>query len=238
MRTDIEILAEPGRSPRMRCSGGLSARRTGRTSVHLVGAAATPLGGDHIEIVVRVADGATLEVGSVAATMALPSAHRADSTARWYIEVGANARLRLNPQPTVIAGGADHRSTTVVTVAADAAIDLYEHVQIGRSIDHDTADGPGRWQSTMTVDLGGRPLLRHTVALGAGSASAAAGLRALTSVLRYPDPRPGVVDAEHFAVRMALPGESATLTTALGTSLRRAQCHGDVLDAAAAPLNR
>ena len=50
MRSDVLIVAHRDRAPRIECAGGLAARRTEPDTVHLVSAAATPLGGDAIHI--------------------------------------------------------------------------------------------------------------------------------------------------------------------------------------------
>ena len=63
--------------------------RTGRPAapnadtVHLVSAAATPLGGDTISVRVVVEAGARLRLRSVAATVALPGAATLESHAIW-----------------------------------------------------------------------------------------------------------------------------------------------------------
>ncbi|UZF53951.1 urease accessory protein UreD [Gordonia polyisoprenivorans] len=232
MRTEVEIVVEAGRSPRVRATGGLAVRRTGTSRAHLIGTAATPLGGDHIEVLVHLAEATSLDLGSVAAMIALPAADRAESTSRWRIEVGAGARLRLDPQPTVVAGGAHHDSVIEVHADADATIDLHEHIQIGRSaVDH-PGDDAGRWRGRLHVDVDRRPILRHGLELGAGSACATAGFNALTSVFRYPDASPAHVDADHFAARLALVAD-ASLTTALGRRVAQARAHCDALDVAA-----
>lgn len=234
MRTEVEIVVEAGRSPRIRCAGALAVRQTGVNSLHLVGAAATPLGGDHIEVLVRVGAGSSLELGSVAAMIALPAAERADSTSHWQIEVGAGGRFRLDPQPTVVAGGADHRSHIEVCADPDATIDLHEHIQIGRSAIQHPDDGRGRWHGRLTVDVDGQPLLRHGLALGIQSTSGAAGFTALSSVLRYPDERPEQVDPKHFAARLKLAGPgAATLTTSVAHTVTQARARCDALDVAA-----
>ena len=221
MHTRVSIVAEPGRSPRIEASGGLAVRLTGSQSAHLIGTAATPLGGDHIEVSIRVAAGARLRLGSVAAMLALPVADRPDSTSRWTIEVGDGGWLRLDPQPTVIAGGAAHRSDMVVDVHSGGAVELHEHVQIGRSGDLFPGDASGSWSGGMCIDAAGSPLLRHRISLGAPRPGAPrAAQRAVASVLRYPDPRPDVVDAVNFATRLQL-AAGGTLTTALGPSVTR-----------------
>ncbi|MGW0038594.1 urease accessory protein UreD [Gordonia sp. NPDC003376] len=242
MRTEVEIVVDAGRSPRLRATGGLAVRQTGVSSAHLIGTAATPLGGDHIEVVIRIGAGAFLDLGSVAATIALPAADRPDSTARWHIEVGAGARLRVDPQPTVVAGGAHHRSDIVVVLDPDATLDLHEHVQIGRSGRFADTDAGGRWQGGLRVDLPGLPVLRHRVALGPATtgpepASTASGMRrselqAVSSVFRYPDVRAADVDAVNYAARLTLPGD-ATLTTALAESVPAARALCDALDVVA-----
>ena len=54
MRSEVVVVACAGRPPRIEHTGGIAARRTGRDTVHLVSAAATPLGGDLITIRVVV----------------------------------------------------------------------------------------------------------------------------------------------------------------------------------------
>ena len=65
MRTRVEIVAERGRRFRHQAAGGLAVRQTGSQAAHLIGTAATPLGGDDIEIRVVVEAGAHLDLGSV-----------------------------------------------------------------------------------------------------------------------------------------------------------------------------
>ena len=77
MHSDVLIVARPGRQPRIECAGGVAARATEPDTVHLVSAAATPLGGDTIALRVIVEPGARLRVRSAAATVTLPGrSHR------------------------------------------------------------------------------------------------------------------------------------------------------------------
>ncbi len=170
----------------MAAVGGLAVRTTGPDTVHLIGAAATPLGGDDIDIGIVVEPGARLVLRSVAATIALPGRDTRLSTARWHVEVGAGAELDLDPEPTVVAGGADHRSVTVVRLATDARVRIRERVQIGRS-----GEDHGFWCGDLIADAAGAPLVRHRLELGAGSAAddLLAMPRAVASELRYPDER-------------------------------------------------
>ena len=69
--------------------------------MHLVSAAATPLGGDAIHVRVVVEPGARLRVRSAAATVTLPGAATLESHAIWTLEVAGE--LDVDPQPTVVA---------------------------------------------------------------------------------------------------------------------------------------
>ncbi|MBF6126102.1 urease accessory protein UreD [Nocardia brasiliensis] len=187
MRTELRIIARVATLPEIHASGGLSARRTGPDTVHLIGTAATPLGGDELDITVVVAPGARLVVRSVAATIALPSAATPMSLAHWRFEVGRGGELDFDPEPTIVAGGAQHHTVSTVRLAADARLRLRERVQIGRS-----GEAHGGWRGDLIADIGKTPLLRHRLELGLGAAAddALDAPRALESELRYPDERP------------------------------------------------
>ncbi|WP_280340765.1 urease accessory protein UreD [Nocardia neocaledoniensis] len=214
MRTELSIVAAPGRLPRIDAVGGLAGRYTGADTVHLIGTAATPLGGDELDIRVTVLPGARLTVRSVAATIALPSARTPLSVAHWHFELGSGATLDFDPEPTIVAGGARHHTVTTVLLAPDARLRLRERVQIGRSGEDD-----GSWRGDLIADLDDVPLLRHRLALGAGTHTddRLRAPRALDSELVYPDDRPawtGGVDA----VRLPL-AAGGTLATRTGTRL-------------------
>ncbi len=181
MRSDLVIVASAHRSPRIECAGGLAARRTGADTVHLVSAAATPLGGDTIAVRVVVEAGARLRLRSVAATVSLPGPLTAESQATWQLEVAGE--LDIDPQPTVVAAEARHRTETRVQLDESATLRLRERVQIGRS-----GEQQGFWSGRLCADIGVRPLLRHTIELGAGSLSddVLDSPRACISELRYP----------------------------------------------------
>ncbi len=182
----MRIVAIAGRLPTIEAIGGLAGRRTGADTVHLIGTAATPLGGDELDIVIRVGAGARLAVRSVAATIALPGRHTPKSVARWHFEVGAGGELDVDPEPTVVAGGAEHVTTTTVRLAEGARLRLRERVRIGR-----TGEDHGYWSGDLHADVGDLPLLRHRLDLGADTVTddALSGPRALESVLTYPDDR-------------------------------------------------
>ncbi|WNG79735.1 urease accessory protein UreD [Mycobacterium sp. ITM-2016-00316] len=182
MRSDVLLVARPGRGPHIECAGGLAARRTEPDAVHLLSAAATPLGGDVISVRIVVEAGARLRVRSVAASVALPGAGSVVSHSFWDLEVAGE--LDLDPQPTVVAGGARHHTSTRLRVGGTATARVRESVQIGR-----TGEDQGFWTSALHADADGTPLLRHRVELGAGSvADDELGTPlACVSELRYPE---------------------------------------------------
>lgn len=194
MRSDVLIVASPGRGPHIECTGALAARRTTPNTVHLVSAAATPLGGDAINIRLVVAPGGCLILRSVAASMVLPGPQRLESSAQWDLQVAGD--LDVDLEPTVIAGGSSHHVHTGLQIEPGGRVRLRERVQIGRS-----GETGGRWSGVVTADADGRPLLRHRVELGAGSVSddELAAPRAYISELRYPESNFGATDnAERF----------------------------------------
>lgn len=182
MRSDVLLVARPGRGPHIECAGGLAARRTEPDAVHLLSAAATPLGGDVISVRIVVEAGARLRVRSVAASVALPGAGSVVSHSFWDLEV--SGELDLDPQPTVVAGGARHHTSTRLRVGGAATARVRESVQIGR-----TGEDQGFWTSALHADVDGTPLLRHRVELGAGAvADDELGTPlACVSELRYPE---------------------------------------------------
>jgi urease accessory protein len=182
MLSDVLIVARPDRAPSIECTGGVAARRTDADTVHLVSAAATPLGGDTIRVRVVVEPGARLRVRSAAATMAMPGTATMESRASWELDVAG--LLDLDPQPTIVAGKARHLSTTRLTVTGDGRARLRERVQIGRSYERQ-----GFWSGAMHADVDGAPLLRHRVELGTGSVTddELGTPLACVSELRYPE---------------------------------------------------
>jgi urease accessory protein len=162
MLSDVLIVASRDRAPRIECAGGLAGRRTDTDTVHLVSAAATPLGGDTIQVRVVVEPGAVLRLRSAAATMAMPGTVTMESRASWDLEV--EGQLDLDPQPTIVAGAARHLTSIRLTVGGRGSVRLRERVQIGRS-----GERQGFWSGSVHADVDGTPLLRHRVELGAGS---------------------------------------------------------------------
>ncbi|MGV0813026.1 urease accessory protein UreD [Mycolicibacterium boenickei] len=181
MHSDVVIVASPGRLPRIEAGGGLAGRRTEPDTVHLISTAATPLGGDTLKVRLVVEAGARLRIRTAAATMVLPGARTPQSAAQWEIEVAGE--LDLDPQPTVVAGGSAHHSTTRLRLTESARVRIRERVQIGRS-----GESEGFWSAALHADVESVPLLRHRIELGCGAVGddALAAPRACISELRYP----------------------------------------------------
>ncbi|MBX7434658.1 urease accessory protein UreD [Mycobacterium sp. Y57] len=181
MRSDVVLVARPGRSPHIECTGGIAARRTGVDTVHLVSSAQTPLGGDSIHVRVVVEPGARLTLRTVAATMTLPGPVTAESQASWTLEVAGE--LDIDPQPTIVAASSRHITTTRLSLTEAGSIRFRERVQIGRS-----GEREGFWSGSLHADADRAPLLRHRVELGRGSIAddEIAAPLAYVSELNYP----------------------------------------------------
>ncbi|ERG69339.1 urease accessory protein UreD [Segniliparus rugosus] len=199
MRSRLRVEAVAGRVPRWRSEGAFTVRLTGPDQLHIVSSAAGPLGGDEVAVEIQVGEGASLTVRGVAASVALPGAEAHRSSWSWDLDIAQGGRLLLDPQPVIVAGRAAHHGATVLRLAAGASAVVVEQAQIGR-----TGERNGTWRGSLSVDLDGEELLRHSVGLGEGSATwdeffAPA---ALESVFRYPDDRPAWVSVGE-AVRVA-----------------------------------
>jgi urease accessory protein len=216
MRTELHLEAQKGRSPRIRASGGLAVRQTGADVLHLISSAATPLGGDHIDIYVDVGSGADLTLHSVAATIALPGLRETRSKMFWHITVADGARLIVDPQPTIVAANADHATDCTVDVAGSGEIRFCERVQVGR-----TGEDEGRWSGRMHVDVAGTVALRHQLRLGTPEHDRLGGPSVLMSEFRYPDHRDDAVHTTAVAARLGL-AAGGSLTTVLAGSLANA----------------
>jgi urease accessory protein len=180
----------------------VAARRTELDTVHLVSAAATPLGGDAIHIRVVVEAGARLRVRTAAATVTLPGPTTVESHAFWTLEVAGD--LDVDPQPTVVAATSRHFTSTRVELIGAGRIRLRERIQIGRS-----GERQGFWSGSLHADVEGTPLLRHRIELGNGSvADDELGTPlACISELRYPE---AAFDAVGTLLELAPGGGLAT----------------------------
>lgn len=150
-------------------------------AVYLVGSAAGPLGGDDVTLCVEVGEGAALTVRTVAASLALPGCGGRLSRVAVTARVAAGASLRWLPEPVVAAAGCDHRMESDVSLADGAALVWREELILGRA-----GEQPGACQSSLRVDVGRQPLLRHELHVGADRWSGPAvlgGARAVGTVV-------------------------------------------------------
>lgn len=186
----------------------LAVRRTGTPSspvaqVHLVGTAAGPMGGDVVEIRVRVGPGARLDVQGVAASVVLPARDMALSHLLLDVEVATGGRLTCTLPAVVVTGEAEHDATTRARLLGDGQLRLAEHVRLGRH-----GEAGGRWRGHVDVTRDGSPVLRQTTTLGEDP-----GMRDLRTVLDTAGEAPA--SATHDTVVMPL-AAGGTLTVALG----------------------
>jgi urease accessory protein len=244
MRARAAIHAElagrrPGTSGRtvattLRSDPPLTLRRTPATgggkpddlTVHLVGSAAGPVGGDDLGLAVSVGPGARLDVGSVAAALAYPGPSGRSSHLDVRADVGRGATLAWHPEPTVLVAGCDHRATTRVVVAEGATLVWQEVVVLGRH-----GEPSGSLLQRLRVDVAGRPALRNDLAVGPRwpaslGPAGVAGARALgTAVVVGPgapppaEAHPGAAGGDVRAAALRVT-DTTTLVVALG---RRAE---------------
>ncbi|POM24288.1 Urease accessory protein UreD [Actinomadura rubteroloni] len=223
------------RLTRLRSDGPLAVRATA-DAVYLVGAAASPLGGDDLELELAVGPGAALAIRSAATTLALPGAGESRMTVR--ASVGAGGRLDYAPEPTVAARGCRHRAAAVVELAAGAALRWREELVLGRH-----GEAPGRHVSRFDVTCDGRPLLRHELVLDDpavyGSAAVLDGARTVGSVLlvdgglcREPHAEDGLA-----VLPLAGPGVLVTATAPDSAVLRRRLRAGEAIARAQTPAD-
>lgn len=243
---EIRVALRGGVSRLVRLSGAppLLARETrqppGARSVqmHLVTGAGGPCVGDELSMRIVVAAGASLDLCSVGATVALPGTDPAApaSRLRTTVEVEEDATLRWLPEPVVAAKGCDHEVVTVVRLAPTATLLLREELVRGR-----TGELPGgRLVSRLRVERDDVPVLDQEVTLDA----TAVGVRTVGTLLSV-GPWPGPWD-EGFSVltgpdsavsALAQPGAYAASALAPDTvALRRALDHACVEITAAAGM--
>lgn len=148
----------------------------GTAVVHLVSSAAGPVGGDLVDLRVRVGAGARLRLSGTAATVALPGRGSSRSTVR--IEVDEGGTVEYLPEPTVISSRADHAAELTVELAAGARARCRETLVLGRC-----GEPSGRLTATTHVTRSGRPLLRQRLDLGDARTAASTGYLAGARVL-------------------------------------------------------
>jgi urease accessory protein len=200
---------------------GAAAARSPAATVHMVGSATSPLGGDDVALDVEVGPGADLVLTGVAATLALPGQAGRPSHLVIRLRVADGAGLQFLPEPTVVTRRADHHGELHVELGAGARLRCRDVLVAGRS-----GEPPGRFRGLVRVTDGARPLLVQEQELGdpelRSSAAHLAGRRVLgTEVLVWDeDPADGL--AGDWWSLSRLPGRGC-LATAIGSDAVSAQ---------------
>jgi urease accessory protein len=208
-------------------------RPTGPDTVHLVGGAAGPLGGDRLRIEVSVGPGASLTVRTVAASLALPGSDGAPSRLEISASVAAGGRLCWLPEPLIAAAGCRHTAQTTIDVAPGATLLWRDELRCGRH-----GERPGDVELLTRLRVGDAEIYRHELAIGPGtpgwSSPAVLGDARAVGSLLIVDPawlETGPPPAQVLgpdAVAMPLAGP-AVLVAALSVDSR---CVREILDAA------
>jgi urease accessory protein len=158
VRATAWITAEAnGRLPRLRSQAPLVLLPT-RDAVYLVGAAGGPVGGDLLDLRIEVRAGAALQLRTVAASLALPGLHGAESVLAVTASVAKGGMLEHLPEPMVVADGARHTTDIQIDLASGAALVLRDETILGRH-----GERGGACRTRLRVNYDGRPLLRHDV---------------------------------------------------------------------------
>ncbi|MFC5286724.1 urease accessory protein UreD [Actinokineospora guangxiensis] len=162
-------------------------RGPGPVTVHLVGSAASPLGGDDLHLAVEVGPGAELVLAGVAATVVLPGPRAEPSRAAVDIQVADGGSLDYAPEPTVVTTRALHTTSLHATLSGTARLRCRETLVLGR-----TDEQPGSLVSDWTVIRDEVALLRQRLTIGDPTLDASpaglAGHRVLATELRVGEP--------------------------------------------------
>ncbi|MBP2477328.1 urease accessory protein [Crossiella equi] len=126
--------------------------------VCLVGSAAGPLGGDHLELAVTVGGGAALRLRSTSAQLVQPG--RDGDPATTHTRASVEGHLAVALEPTVLVRGAVLHAATTLDLAPAASTHWQETTVLGRH-----GEVPGRARQHWRVTRGGRPLLCTTTSL-------------------------------------------------------------------------
>ena len=111
--------------------------------------------------------GARADIGTVAATLALPGPTRAPSAMSTQCTIGMDAHLDWIGEPMVSVVGSDPTITTVMDLGATATCRVVEEVLLGRS-----GEPSGRLQLVLRFRRAGRPLVHNAEEFGPNVAGA------------------------------------------------------------------
>jgi len=186
----------------------------GLTTVHLVGGAAGPLGGDDLHLNIEVGQDAALCMRTVAASIALPDRSGAPSRIVVTATVANGGSLRWLPEQLIAAARCHHTTLAIVELEEGASLLWRDELVCGRHNEQ-----PGDATVTTSVQYSGRPLLRQTLSVGpradgwAGPA-VLGGAKATGSLLHVRPDAPRVAPSllGPTAVRMPLAGPASLVT--------------------------
>jgi urease accessory protein len=200
---------------------GAAAMRSPVATVHMVGSATSPLGGDDVALDVEVGPGADLVLTGVAATLALPGQAGRSSRLVVRLHVADGASLQYLPEPTVVTRRADHHGELHAELGAGSRLRCREVLVAGR-----TGEPAGSFRGLVRVLDQGRPLLVQEQELGdpglQASAAYLAGRRVLgTEVLVWGDDPADAVVGDWWSLG-PLPGRGC-LASAVGRDAVTAQ---------------
>lgn len=177
------IGVEPGRGrPRLTLVGGalaprvLSSDATG-ARVALVATTALLLGGDAVEIDLRVGPGSWLEMVETAGTVAYDADGQL-STWTVRVEVAAGGLLLWHGEPFVVAGGANTLRQTTFDLGEAATVCLRETIVLGR-----TRERGGALRVRTRARRGDTPLLVEDLDLTDGNARQQPGILGAATVV-------------------------------------------------------
>jgi urease accessory protein len=196
----------------------------GPATVFLVGGAAGPLGGDDLHLDIVVGPGAVLHVRAVAASIAMPARVPTPSCSAITATVGSAGTLHYLPEQLVAAAWCHHASLATVRVDDGGTLRWRDELVAGRH-----GEQPGNATVTTSVDYGGVPLLRQTLAIGPdadgwagpavlGGATATGSLLSVDPAV--PQAPPQVLGPTAVLVPLAGPGTLRTATASDAHTLR------------------
>lgn len=123
-------------------------------TTYVMMSAAGPLDGDEFLLRVAVAEGHTVVLHTVAATVAL------SGTSSMHLDADVDGMLSWLPEPTIVTRHSRHTSMTTVRLGAHGHLRARDTVVLGR-----LGEPPGRVSTGIDVTRCGRPVLRHSVEL-------------------------------------------------------------------------
>lgn len=200
-----------------RAGAPLAIRRCAET-VMIASTAATPVGGDELNVDVVVGPGARARIGSVAAMLTWPGPDGEASVMRTTCDVGPGAHLQLTPEPTVSVAGSRHRSITRVRLCAGATCAVVEELALGR-----VGEASGDIGLSLRIERDGHPLFHHDEWFGPDapatttSVSIGAARHVVTAVIvgTWAGPSRTLIDGHRAGSRMPI-ADDAIAVLAIG----------------------